>query len=136
MGDYNIPSTLSQQFTDIKDYEISYRTLHPSQLLYNKQTDDIIEFPFASITNKYRHYLLACTVFVQLSEEEKELYMYNPKRLSEDVYGTTELWADILKLNNAVSVADFKPDFIRIYDPNKFKEYLNEVMIHDEDCVY
>ena len=70
------------------------------------------------------------------SEKEKENYRYSPKKLSYDLYGTTELWADLLKLNGCVSIAEFEPDFIRVYDPNTFKEYLNEIMIADSKVSY
>ena len=72
----------------------------------------------------------------ELTEEEQERYKYSPKKLSYDLYGTTELWADLLKLNKCASVAEFEPSFVRVYDPNTFKKYLNEIMIFDESVNY
>ena len=132
----SIPVSLSEQIRESEKLEISYRSLHPSYTIYNEQTDETIELPFSSITNKYRTYLLACVEQFQLSEPEKEKYRYSPKKLSYDLYGTTELWADLLKLNGCVSITEFEPDFIRVYDPNTFKEYLNEIMIADNDVRY
>lgn len=132
----DIPSTLREQVDDIEEREISYRTLHPSYRLTNLQDQSVIELPYRSITNRFKTYLLACLVRFQLTEEEQEDYRFQPKKLSQDLYGTTELWADLLKLNNAVSVTDFKPDYVTVYDPHKFKEYLNEIMMMDEDCNY
>ena len=91
---------------------------------------------FSSLTNKYRTYLLACVVPTQLTEEEQERYRYAPKKLSYDLYGTTELWADLLKLNGCASITEFEPDFVKVYDPNTFKEYLNEIMIFDSSTKY
>ena len=132
----SIPVSLSEQITEAEKLEISYKSLHPSYTIYNEQTDETIELPFSSITNEYKTYLLACVKSIQLSEKEKENYRYSPKKLSYDLYGTTELWADLLKLNGCVSIADFEPDFIRVYDPNTFKEYLNEIMIADSKVSY
>ena len=132
----SIPVSLSEQITEAKKLEISYKSLHPSYTIYNEQTDETIELPFSSITNEYKTYLLACVKSIQLSEKEKEKYRYSPKKLSYDLYGTTELWADLLKLNGCVSIAEFEPDFIRVYDPNTFKEYLNEIMIADSKVSY
>lgn len=132
----SIPVSLSEQISEAEKLEISYRSLHPSYLIYNEQSKETIELPFSSITNKYKTYLLACVVSFQLSEAEKENYRYSPKKLSYDLYGTTELWADLLKLNGCISIAEFEPDYIRVYDPNTFKEYLNEIMISDNNVRY
>ena len=132
----SIPVSLSEQITEAEKLEISYKSLHPSYTIYNEQTNETIELPFSSITNEYKTYLLACVKSIQLSEKEKENYRYSPKKLSYDLYGTTELWADLLKLNGCVSIAEFEPDFIRVYDPNTFKEYLNEIMIADSKVSY
>ena len=132
----SIPVSLSEQITEAEKLEISYKSLHPSYTIYNEQTDETIELPFSSITNEYKTYLLACVKSIQLSEKEKENYRYSPKKLSYDLYGTTELWADLLNLNGCVSIAEFEPDFIRVYDPNTFKEYLNEIMIADSKVSY
>lgn len=131
-----IPATLSEQIDSVNSLEISYRTLHTPFAIYNEQTDEYIELPFSSLTNKYRTYLLACVVPTQLTEEEQERYRYAPKKLSYDLYGTTELWADLLKLNGCASITEFEPDFVKVYDPNTFKEYLNEIMIFDSSTKY
>ena len=132
----SIPVSLSEQITEAEKLEISYKSLHPSYTIYNEQTDETIELPFSSITNEYKTYLLSCVKSIQLSEKEKENYRYSQKKLSYDLYGTTELWADLLKLNGCVSIAEFESDFIRVYDPNTFKEYLNEIMIADSKVSY
>lgn len=132
----DIPATLSDQIANANSLEISYRTLHKPFAIYNEQTDEYIELPFSSLTNKYRSYLLACVMPVQLTDKEKEKYKYSPKKLSYDLYGTTELWADLLKLNKCASVIEFEPNYIRVYDPARFKSFLNEVMIFDDSVRY
>ena len=41
--------------------------------------------------------------------------MYNPKRLSFDLYGTTELWALLLDINELVSVAQFNLQTLKVF---------------------
>lgn len=132
----SVPATLHEQIEEMETHEITYKSLHPYITIHNNQNNTDIKVPYSSITNKYRIYLLECLVKIQLTDEEKEMYRFQPKRLSMDLYGTTELWADLMKLNGAVSVVDFKPSFVTIYDPHTFKKFLNEIMIMDEDCIY
>ena len=128
-----IPSTLTEQIKEARKLEISYKTLHDSCVINNKQDENSIEIPFSSITNKYRVYLNQSVVQIQLTEEEERIYMYNPKMLSLDLYGTVEFWSDLLKLNNAVSILDFKPSMVKIYNPSSFKQCLNEILMGDAD---
>jgi hypothetical protein len=127
-----IPSTISEQISKVKELEISYRVLHPTvnieSTVYNRE----INVPFSSIINKYRHYLNSIVSRIDLSPKEQEKYIYKPKMLSEDLYGTTELWDSILILNDCVSVTDFKPVNVFVYDPRQFKSFINEIMLLEE----
>ena len=127
-----IPSTMPEQVSLAKELEISYRTLHPSVIMYDKDSDRRIRFPFSSIVNKYKDYLSNIIIEIELNAEEQAMYLYKPKLLSEDLYGTTELWDTILILNDCQSVIDFKPRFVNIYDPENLKELLNEIMLIEE----
>ena len=132
-----IPATITEQVANAKDMEISYRTLHPSVLLHDIQSNRTIRIPYASITNKYKHFLHQIIATFDMYEEDKEIYMFNPKRLSYDLYGTTELWNDLLLLNHCISAATFKPDKnFSCYDPNKFKSVLNEIIIIEEGALF
>ena len=44
---------------------------------------------------------------IDLYDDELSLYKYKPKKLSLDLYDTTELWSVLLELNNMYSVIDF-----------------------------
>ena len=53
--------------------------------------------------------------------------------MSEDFYGTTEFWFMLLVLNNYKSVIEFQPkNYVKMYDTDKFKRYLNEIMILED----
>lgn len=129
----NIPGTITDQISDAEELEISYRTLHPAAIIIDSESERNIRIPFSSIISKYKDFLSEIVISVELTEEEQLHYQYKPKALSEDMYGTTELWDSLLILNNCKSVIDFTPKVVKMYDPEEFKAYLNEVMIIEEE---
>lgn len=133
MSKVKIPSSITEQYENAKSLEISYRVLHPSATMNDVNNDRIVKFPFSSIINKYKDFLYNIIIEIELNDEELEIYQYKPKMLSEDLYGTTELWDTILILNNATSVSEFKSKKIKLYDPARLKRYLNEIMLLEEE---
>ena len=129
-----IPATLSEQILAIKQMEISYRVLHPGVTVENTATNKTVVIPYSSIISKYKDFLYEIIITRELTEKEQEKYQYKPKMLSEDLYGTTELWDTILILNECVYVSQFKPKSVKIYDPTVFKRYINEIMLLEEDA--
>lgn len=71
-----------------------------------------------SIITKYLDELRGDTHTVALSDEEFAKYQYNPKLMSFDVYGTTELWFLILLANELYSATQFNMQTLRMYKPN------------------
>ena len=53
---------------------------------------------------------------IQLYNIPEAMY-YNPKMLSLTLYGTTELWLGLLRVNNMKNVTEFHKPFIKIYNP-------------------
>lgn len=125
----NIPATLLEQVESIKELELSYRTLHESAIISDSYSNRVIQVPFLSITNKYKDYLSTIVQSEELNNFEQERYMFQPKTVSLDFYGTTEFWNDILILNNCYSVTTFKPKVLKFYDPKRLKVLLNEILI-------
>lgn len=129
-----IPSTVDEQYEYGKSLEISYRALHHDAYLYDKQSNRTIRIPFMSILSKYRDFLDEIIVEQELTLDEQRVYRWNPKKMSEDFYGTTEFWFMLLVLNNYKSVIEFQPkQYVKMYDTDKFKRYLNEIMILEDD---
>ena len=125
----DIPSTITEQIANVKDLDISYRMLHNSAYLLDITTNKTIEIPFESLVNKYRDTLDKITINIEFDDRLSRQYLYNPKLLSNDLYKTTELWAELLRLNNFSSITEFKPVKLKIYDPTKLKSFLNEILI-------
>ena len=127
-----VPATVPEQVSLAKDMEISYRTLHPSLVISNVKDDDVIRVPYSSIINIYKDFLSTIVVEIKLDDAMREKYMYKPKMVSNELYGTTELWSEILILNNAYSVIEFKPRVLKCYDPNRFKSFINEIILLED----
>lgn len=127
-----VPATVPEQVSLAKDMEISYRTLHPSLVISNVKDDDVIRVPYSSIINKYKDFLSTIVVEIKLDDAMREKYMYKPKMVSNELYGTTELWSEILILNNAYSVIEFTPRVLKCYDPNRFKSFINEIILLED----
>lgn len=129
----NIPSTITEQVSNIKNLEISYRVLHPRVQIENTVNNEVTIVPYSSVVSKYKDFLHEIIITMDLDDKQRVKYMYKPKMLSEDLYGTTELWDTILLLNECVYVSEFKPKTVKVYDPNKFKRYINEIMLLEEE---
>lgn len=127
-----IPNSITEQIENVKDLEISYRMFHNNACVTDINTGKRIEIPFESLINKYRDILDKITITVKLDDRLSRQYLFNPKLLSNDLYNTTELWSELLRLNNWSSVVEFKPTKIKIYDPEKLKPFLNEILILEE----
>ena len=111
---------------------LRYGTYHYVTVIRNEQTGEIIRVPSMSLMNKYRYYLKEIvTIKFKITDEEFRKYKYAPKRLSFDLYGTTEYWSALLELNNCLSIIDFNNQWIYAYDPLRINEYVNEILIKE-----
>jgi len=53
-----------------------------------------------------------------------ESMFYKPKLLSLELYGTTELWLALLRVNGFKNVTEFCYPIIKVYNPNMLKEIM------------
>lgn len=124
-----IPSTMTEQVKNIEKLDISYRILHPSITIKDEASGNNIEIPFSSLTNKYREFLKSIIISIELDDAFMLKYRFKPKMISEELYGTTEFWNDILILNNCFRTCDFQPRVLKVYDQKKLKSYINQILI-------
>lgn len=54
-----------------------------------------------------------------------QTHFYKPKLTSVMLYGTTELWLSILRVNGLKNVTEYHLPFIRYYDPDGLKTIIN-----------
>ena len=70
---------------------------------------------FKSLVTKYMPELKDLKVKITLDQDEYSKYRFNPKFLSYDIYGTTELWFLILEANELHSSAQFDLKTIYVF---------------------
>lgn len=83
--------------------------------LFRDKKGEVIT-PHQTIVCRYYDSLKSYIESKTFTEEEFYKYRFNPRFLSYALYGTPELWADILYINNMVSVAEFKKTTIKIFN--------------------
>lgn len=119
--------TIQELIDSVNDLEVSYRNLHTN--IYIKNKGGIIKVPYKSIIKEYLPFFQSTVVELKLSHAEVIMYRFKPKKLSYDLYGTTELWSALLELNNIYSIIDFDFEKVKVFEPKEFIQLLNEVMI-------
>ena len=123
-------ATIQELIDSVNDMEISYRNLHTN--VYIKNKDDVIKIPYKSIIREYLPYLQSSVVELKLSPEEVSKYRFKPKKLSYDLYGTTELLSSLLDLNRLYSIIEFNKEVYKVFEPKEFMTLLNEVLILED----
>ena len=111
------------------DKELSHRTLNNDLMIHDKKTDITLTMPYNAIVNKVREWFVPYIYSLEMHETQRLRYWYNPKILSYDIYGTTEYWSIILYINECASMLDFEPTYVRLIDPTKIREVVNELII-------
>lgn len=85
-----------------------------------------------NISNNYKEFLSSMVETWTFSNEEYRKYHCNPWYLSDDLYGTTELWFMLLHVNEMYSATEFTKRTIKYYNPNITK-YITEISsVQDE----
>lgn len=113
---------LTGQESTIEDFIKGYNEQSISvDKLYYKEADviasgKILVLPESSILAKYNDMLKEHIVLLTLSDQETNMYWYNPKRLSMTLYKTVEYWSLLLHANEIYSVCQFTLNPVKIYD--------------------
>jgi hypothetical protein len=88
-----------------------------------------------SIIDKYYDIIIRdYTETYNMTDTQYRQYRYNPKRLSYDYFGTVELWAIILRINNMPSVVDFNKQSIVMFT-DAFTDILSEILALENDAI-
>ena len=122
--------------SSLSEYEDRLNLSHNKLFLKSliKSEDNNLIINSTSLANKYYDYILKSVVTVTLKNNEYMKYRYQPKLFCNDMYGTTELWSLLLKVNNFNSVSEFNTKKIKAFDTNIFK-ILNEILINENDNI-
>lgn len=122
-------STIKETIELGKELEITSNTLHYKKVITNSNNENFI-FSISSIFDKYYELMKERTMTIELTDAEYRKYIYKPKLLSLDLYGTTELDFLLLKLNNMTSCIYFNKQTFKVFDKD-ITTLLNEIMIHE-----
>lgn len=91
--------------------------------------DDTKQFHIMdNLAQYHERFLRPIVKTVTFTPEEYRKYRFNPWRLSNDLYGTTELWFMILHINEMYSANEFDKRVIKIYDKDMLLNKLNEIV--------
>ena len=120
---------LDKWVKDGKDLAISH-----SKLCFKLRDGDVIS-PYQSLVCKYYYALVPFMKEVTLSDSDYMKYKNNPKKLSQDLYGTPELWSSLLYINNTVSIADFKKKKIKIFTSDILTKLEELLVLSEEDII-
>lgn len=120
---------------DIIDYGLEEKMTVRELSLKETVTNSAGELFVVNLFNlfeKYYELLLDNTVIAALSEEEYKKYRFNPRLLSQDLYGTRELHFMLLRLNYVYSVTEFDFTEVRVFKSN-ITSLLNEIMVLESE---
>lgn len=110
-----------------KQLEISHDKIHLKSNILDSDGNPLI-VNHTSLLMKYIDFLDDYIVEVEMSDAEFSKYMFQPRLLSYELYGTTELWSSILAINNITHSADFKIQKLKLFKSNIF-DFINEILV-------
>jgi hypothetical protein len=126
-----IPLTVDDDISYGSQSSHEHRDINEVLYLTSKSGITIAE-PLNPLTSKYKDFLEAYIVTMDLTEEQQYQYRYSPKKLSLDIYGTTGYWSMILFLNECHSIIDFAPTSVKYVDPNYIDTLFDEIHILED----
>lgn len=86
-----------------------------------------IEYPIKNVLSDYIYELKKQARSVTLNEQEALKYMYKPKLLSSDVYGSTELHYVILMLNDICDIKEFTINPILMLTKEDMSSFISSI---------
>ena len=102
--------------------------------LFRTREGDVVT-PYQTIVCRYYDSLKPYIEEKTFTEEEFEKYKYNPRFFCYDTYGTPELWADLLYINNMVSVTSFKKRTIKVFTVSIIEALIEIKLIIENDLI-
>ena len=107
------------QDTKLTDYFFTeYLSDNDTKQFYNM--DNVAQY--------HAKYLKPLVKKMTFTPEEYRKYRFNPWRLSDDLYGTTELWFMLLHINEMFSANEFNLMTVKIYDAEELLNRLGEIV--------
>lgn len=106
--------TIKDYITHYNNEDITFSEFFLKQVFVTDAGKKLL-MNFENLIIKYMPELKEMKVKVSLSNEEYSRYKFNPKLLSFDIYGTTELWFLILEANELHTISQFDSKTIYLF---------------------
>ena len=101
-----------------KSAQVSLHNIYDSMLMMERDNEtNMCRIPLYDLFLKHWHQFADTVQDYTLSER----HMYQPKTISAEIYGTTEMWLPLLRLNRMRNVTEFTRREIQIYNPTFVK---------------
>ena len=102
--------------------------------IYEKINDELY-VPFKNILNDYIDELRSFAVNVELSDSEYNRYLYKPRLLAYDIYGSTDLYFVILAINNMFNEKQFDRKKIKMLRKEVLAEALGQIYNSEKEFI-
>ena len=125
---------LPYQQTKVRDVVDTGNALDISEktLSFRIPVEDTLIIPDHNILTKYYDVIKQFIVTYEMTNEEYQLYKYQPKKFCYDKYGTPELAYSLLYINNMISVIEFTKQKIKVFSSD-ILDVVNELFDILED---
>lgn len=100
---------------------VSLKNLYETLLVTDEQGNGLYRVPWNDFFIRYKDQLMSSIQFHSVPQS----MFYKPKMVSLDLYGTTELWLSLLRLNGLKNITEFNYPIIKVYNPGNLFELIN-----------
>lgn len=113
---------INRFIADGKKETLSLRNFYDTILVGDVDNPDhIFKIPIGDFFVNHRKELEPIVQYYSVPQS----MFYKPKTLSYELYGTTELWLALLRLNNMRNITEFHQPIIKIYNADSLKELID-----------
>jgi hypothetical protein len=113
---------INKYINDGKKETLSLRNFYESILVGNSDNaDHIFKIPINDFFIKHKKELDSIVKYYSVPQS----MFYKPKSVSYELYGTTELWLALLRLNEMRNITEFHQPIIKIYDVNSINDLID-----------
>jgi hypothetical protein len=120
-GSYPDITYMDDYISDGQSAILRLENFYETIQIENTDGTDKFIIPWSDFFLKYRRELSEITEWKTIPES----MFYQPKTASLEMYGTTELWIALLRVNNMKTVADFHYPIIRAYNASNLMDLIN-----------
>lgn len=113
---------INKYINDGNKETLSLRNFYESILVKDADNSDhIFKIPINDFFIKYKSELNSIVKYYSVPQS----MFYKPKSVSYELYGTTELWLALLRLNEMRNITEFHQPIIKIYDVNSINDLID-----------